>query len=95
MWPTCASPEAENGAFIPPVVCRWQSFPCHISLSMIAFLEREFGVHCAIGGTGAIVQAMVDLISRQGGEVRCGCDVEEITVSGKTATGVGSFPVKR
>jgi phytoene desaturase len=56
--------------------------------SMIAFLEREFGVHCAIGGTGAIVKAMVNLIEGQGGEVRCGADVAEITSSKGRATGV-------
>jgi phytoene desaturase len=28
--------------------------------SMIAYLERQFGVHCAIGGTGAIVSAWCD-----------------------------------
>ena len=47
--------------------------------SMIAYLERQFGVHCAMGGTGAIVQAMVKLIQSQGGDVRCNTDVAEIT----------------
>jgi phytoene desaturase len=56
--------------------------------SMIAYLERAFGVHCAIGGTGAVVQAMVNLIEAQGGDVRCGADVAEITVSDGRATGV-------
>jgi phytoene desaturase len=56
--------------------------------SMIAYLERQFGVHCAIGGTGAIVQAMVNLIESQGGEVRCRTDVAEITILDGAATGV-------
>jgi phytoene desaturase len=56
--------------------------------SMIAYLERQFGVHCAMGGTGAIVQAMVKLIQRQGGEVRCNNDVAEITTHKKRVTGV-------
>jgi phytoene desaturase len=56
--------------------------------SMIAYLERQFGVHCAMGGTGAIVQAMVKLIQSQGGEVRCNSDVAEITTLKKRATGV-------
>jgi phytoene desaturase len=56
--------------------------------SMIAYLERQFGVHCAIGGTGAIVQAMVQLIESQGGDVRCNNDVKEITTANGRATGV-------
>jgi phytoene desaturase len=56
--------------------------------SMIAYLERQYGVHCAIGGTGAIVKAMVRLIEHQGGEVRCNCDVAEITTHEGRATGV-------
>jgi phytoene desaturase len=56
--------------------------------SMIAHLERQFGVHCALGGTGAIVSAMVKLIQSQGGTVRCGCEVAEITVQKACATGV-------
>jgi phytoene desaturase len=56
--------------------------------SMIAYLERQFGVHCALGGTGAIVQAMVRLIQSQGGDVRCNTDVAEITTAGRRATGV-------
>jgi phytoene desaturase len=56
--------------------------------SMIAYLERQFGVHCAMGGTGAIVDAMVRLIESQGGEVRCKTGVVEITTASGSATGV-------
>jgi phytoene desaturase len=56
--------------------------------SMIAYLERQFGVHCAIGGTGAIVSAMVRLIESQGGEVICDTEVEEIIETSGKATGV-------
>jgi phytoene desaturase len=56
--------------------------------SMIAYLERQFGVHCAIGGTGAIVSAMVRLIESQGGEVLCNTEVDEIVENSGKATGV-------
>jgi phytoene desaturase len=56
--------------------------------SMIAYLERQFGVHCAIGGTGAIVEAMVKLIESQGGKVLCNADVAEIIAVQGRATGV-------
>jgi phytoene desaturase len=56
--------------------------------SLIAFLERQFGVHCAIGGTGAIVNAMTSLIESQGGTVRCRSTVTEILQTQGRATGV-------
>ena len=55
---------------------------------LIAHLERTFGVHYAIGGTGALVRGLVGLVERQGGELRCDADVERILVNGRRATGV-------
>ncbi len=56
--------------------------------SMIAYLEREFGVHAAMGGTNRIVSGMANLIRGQGGTLRCNAEVDEITCSGRQATGV-------
>jgi phytoene desaturase len=56
--------------------------------SLIAFLERKFGVHCAIGGTGAIVQGLVKLIRSQGGEVHYDSEVREIIVEKGEARGI-------
>jgi phytoene desaturase len=60
--------------------------------SLIHALERQWGVHWAKGGTGAIVQAMVKLLQSRGVEIRCNAEVREILVekqAGKpTATGV-------
>jgi phytoene desaturase len=55
---------------------------------LIAFLERRWGVHFAIGGTGRIVAGLVGLIRGQGGEVRYDARVSAITVEGKRASGV-------
>jgi len=55
---------------------------------LIAFLERQWGVHFAMGGTGSIVKGMVGLIEGQGGAVRCGQAVAEITVKDGAASGV-------
>ena len=35
--------------------------------TLISYLERHWGVHSAMGGTGAIVNGLVDLIQGQGG----------------------------
>jgi phytoene desaturase len=56
--------------------------------SLIAYLERQFGVHCALGGTGTIVKAMIRVIEAQGGTVRCNADVASITVAEGKAAGV-------
>jgi phytoene desaturase len=54
---------------------------------LIAFLERQWGVHFVMGGIGRLVQGLVGLIHDQGGFVQCGEEVNAITVSGRTATG--------
>ena len=46
--------------------------------SLIPFLERRWGVHFPMGGMGALVQGLVDLIEGQGGRIRYRADVAEI-----------------
>ena len=48
--------------------------------TLIAFLERKWGVHYAMGGTGALVRGLVDLIDGLGGTLRLGEAVEAITL---------------
>ncbi|MES2974293.1 MAG: phytoene desaturase [Pseudomonadota bacterium] len=55
---------------------------------LIAFLERRWGVHFAMGGTGSLVKGLVGLIEGQGGTVRCNQAVAKITVSEGRASGV-------
>ena len=55
---------------------------------LIAFLERRFGVHFAIGGTGALVNGLVGLIQGQGNSVRCNAGVAQILVKDGAACGV-------
>ena len=56
--------------------------------TLIAFLERKWGVHYAMGGTGALVDGLVGLVEGLGGTVRLGEEVEAITLDGRRATGV-------
>jgi phytoene desaturase len=55
---------------------------------LIAHLERRWGVHCAIGGTGSIVGGMTKLIAGQGNQLRCGARVAAISTEGRRACGV-------
>lgn len=56
--------------------------------AMIHYLEREWGVHYAMGGTGAIVEAIVNLITEQGGQLHLEAEIDEILVTGGKAYGV-------
>ncbi len=55
---------------------------------LIAFLERRWGVHFAMGGTGSLVNGLVKLIEGQGNQVCCDQAVDKITVTAGRATGV-------
>ncbi len=56
--------------------------------TLIAFLERKWGVHFPVGGTGALVQGLCKLIEAQGGAVRCGAEIRQILLDGRRAVGV-------
>jgi phytoene desaturase len=56
--------------------------------SLIAFLERRWGVWFPMGGTGSLVRGMVRLLEGRGGTLRLGEEVREIVVRGGRATGV-------
>lgn len=56
--------------------------------AMIHYLEREWGVHYAKGGTGAIVNGFEKLITEQGGKYHLETEVDEILITNGKATGV-------
>ena len=56
--------------------------------ALIEFLERHWGVWYPKGGTGALVDGLVDLVRGQGGEVRLDAPVARILTQGGRAIGV-------
>jgi len=56
--------------------------------ALIHHLEREWGVHYAMGGTGAIVAALSKLFSELGGKTKLSTAVKTISVENGKATGV-------
>ncbi len=56
--------------------------------ALIHYLEREWGVHYAVGGTGALVQALVRLTEELGGRFHYNAEVQEILVNANRATGI-------
>ncbi len=55
---------------------------------LIAHLERLHLVHFAMGGTGALVRAMVNLLTRQSGTIHYNTQIERILVDNGRAAGV-------
>lgn len=56
--------------------------------SMIHYLEKTWGVHFAMGGTGALVDGLIRMFTDCGGEVRLNARVEEILVENGQTCGV-------
>jgi len=55
---------------------------------LVSHLEKEFGVHYAMGGVAAIAKAMARVVREQGGQVLHGAEVNEILVTHGQARGV-------
>ena len=56
--------------------------------ALIHHLERKWGVWYAMGGTGAIVDALAGVFTEMGGTILLNTEVAEIRVEGKRANGV-------
>ena len=56
--------------------------------SLINALERRYGVHWAMGGTGTLVNGLVHLIEDMGGSLRTGAEVRRIEIKQGKACGV-------
>lgn len=54
---------------------------------LIHYLERNWGVHYAMGGTGSIVEAMGRLFRELGGEIYLNTEIDEILVTDGKASG--------
>jgi phytoene desaturase len=56
--------------------------------AMIHYLEREWGVYYAMGGTGAIIAGMSKLFEELGGKIHVNAEVDEILIEGRKVTGI-------
>lgn len=71
-----------------PLLIGGNPFDSSSIYAMIHYLERMWGIHYAMGGTGALVAAMVELIKELNGRIHLNSPVAEILVEGKRAKGV-------
>lgn len=71
-----------------PLLVGGNPFQSSSIYAMIHYLERKWGVHFAMGGTGALVQGLLKLFTEMGGKLRLNTRVEQLLVENGTATGV-------
>lgn len=71
-----------------PLLIGGNPFDAPSIYAMIHYLEREWGIHYAVGGTGAIVSAMGRLFEELGGRIHLNAEVKEILVEGRRVTGI-------
>ncbi len=73
---------------IQPLLVGGNPFDTTSIYSLIHFLERRWGIHFAMGGTGALVDALGRLMQEVGIEIELGATVERVVVEDGKATGV-------
>ena len=73
---------------IQPLLVGGSPFETTSIYGLIHYLEREWGVHFAMGGTGKLVAALTTLMAEEGIELKCGQTVSELVLDGRRATGV-------
>jgi len=72
-----------------PLLIGGNPFSASAIYTLIPYLERQWGVHFAMGGTGAVVRGLVNLIQGQGNTIRYNQEVSQIVVTDGRARGVG------
>lgn len=83
-----SNPKLRQAFSIQPLLVGGNPFDTTSIYGLIHYLERAYGVHFAMGGTGSITQALGELMARQGIEVQLGQTVESLTVEQGVAKGV-------
>ena len=73
---------------IPPLLVGGNPFDTTCIYSLIHFLEQRWGIHFAMGGTGALVEALGRLMREVGIGIQLGTTVCNIVVANGVATGV-------
>lgn len=75
---------------IHPLLVGGNPFNTTSIYSLIHFLERKWGVHFCMGGTGHLVKELESLMKRQGIEIITSTDIEAIEVSGNYVSSIVS-----
>ncbi len=61
---------------------------CPALFTILSYTEYKYGIYHTTGGLCKIPEAMAQVFSEEGGDLRLGAPVDKVLFSGKTATGV-------
>jgi len=81
-------PKLRQAFSIQPLLVGGNPFDTTSIYGLIHYLERAYGVHFAMGGTGAIIKALGDLMFRQGVQIMLGSTITSINITAGVATSV-------
>ena len=73
---------------VQPLLVGGSPFDTTSIYGLIHYLEREWGVYFAKGGTGAVVAALGKLMSENGIQIKTGTTVSSILVENRTVRGI-------
>jgi phytoene desaturase len=83
-----SNPKLRQAFSIQPLLVGGNPFDTTSIYGLIHYLERAYGVHFAMGGTGAITQALGELMARQGIDIQLGQTVQSLTIEDGAVKGV-------
>ena len=72
-----------------PLLLGGNPFQSSSIYALIHTLEQRWGVWFAMGGTGAVIRALVRLFEELGGTIRLECEVDQVLVDPATRTATG------
>ncbi|MBQ78082.1 MAG: phytoene dehydrogenase [Cellvibrionales bacterium] len=73
---------------IQPLLVGGNPFDTTSIYNLIHFLERKWGIHYAMGGTGKVVKGLEQLMVEQGIEIRLNTTAESFVLEGKRIKGI-------
>ncbi len=82
------NPKLRQAFSIQPLLVGGSPFDTTSIYGLIHYLERKWGVHFAMGGTGAMIAGIGRLMQEVGIDIRLNETVARVTLDGRRATGV-------
>ncbi|MDX2288120.1 MAG: phytoene desaturase family protein [Hyphomicrobiaceae bacterium] len=82
------NPKLRQAFSIQPLLVGGDPFQTTSIYGLIHYLERQWGVYFAMGGTGALIAAFEKLMREEGIDLRLSTTVDQILLRQRTVTGV-------
>jgi phytoene desaturase len=82
------SPKLRQAFSIQPLLVGGSPFDTTSIYGLIHYLERKWGVHFAMGGTGALIAGIGRLMEETGIDIHLNATVDRVTLDGNKVTGI-------